>query len=99
MAGFILLFLVAVPVLFFMIAWVIVTAWRILHPEEPRPFAEEPVAVRRRARARGVPVPVGARDIRDDQRFRDDDPPYHFSPAGSDGFPMAWREDLWIRRN
>jgi hypothetical protein len=94
-----LLLIVAVPMLFFMATWAIVTAYRILRPEEPLPLERRPVEMRRRATARGVPVPVGARDIREDQRYRRTTVVYQFYEGDSDGVPLQWREDLWLRRN
>ncbi len=94
-----LLLIVAVPMLFFMATWAIVTAYRILRPEEPRPFEEHPVEMRRRATARGIPAPVGAREIREDQRHRRAAGVYQFYEGDSEGLPLQWREDLWLRRN
>ncbi len=94
-----LLIIVAVPMLFFMATWAVVTAYRILRPEEPLPFEEHPVEVRRRTTARGVPVAVGARDIREDQRRQSAAGAYQFFEGYSDGVPLQWREDLWLRRN
>lgn len=92
----------AVPIFFFLLTWALVTAYRLLFPEAPRPVEEDPVRVRQRATARGEHVPVGAREIREDQRhFRSAHPQtdYAYFYGTSDGFPENWSKDLWRRRN
>ena len=94
--------LIAVLTLFFMLAWVIVTVSRLCFPEKPLPLDRDPVMIRHRAMASGESVPVGVREIREDQqRYRVAHRlvPYVYLEGGSDGFPAAWREDLWRRRN
>ena len=93
---------VAVPVLFFMLTWAVVTAYRLLFPEEPRPVQKDPVVIRKIATAKGSHVPVGAREIREDQRhYLSEHPPasYTYIYGESDGFPQKWDEDLSLRRN
>lgn len=94
---------VAVPILFIMLIWVGVTAYRLLHPEEPQPLSRDAVLVRRAAAQRGAPVPVGARQIREDQRhatlYQLQHDPYSFYLGDSSGFPECWVDDLWCRRN
>jgi hypothetical protein len=93
----------AVPTLFCMLTWVVVTVYRLYSPERPLPFELDPVFIRERAAAAGESLPVGAREIREDQRRylgRQARTPYHYYAAfGSEGLPPAWKEDLWLRRN
>ncbi len=93
---------VAVPIFFFMAVWVIVTVYRVLVPEEPLPLEKDRVVVRKVATAQGEYVPVGARDIREDQRhyYTEHPPvPYAYVYGESEGFPEYWDKDLWLRRN
>ncbi|NBC84940.1 MAG: hypothetical protein GVY25_01955 [Bacteroidetes bacterium] len=100
-----LFFTILGPIIVFLLLWVAATAYRIYFPEQPLPFERDPVVLREKARRAGQSVPVGIREIRADQRRqkRKDaqvlSPDYHYSWGGSDGFPDAWREDLWRRRN
>lgn len=95
------LLIFAVPVLFIVVTWSLVTMYRICFPEEAAPIEYDPVFVRRRAAAMGTSVPVGAREIREDQRVhqRQHTTEYLYETGLSDGFPEAWRDDLWLRRN
>ena len=93
---------IAVPVLFFMLTWAAVTAYRLIFPEEPLPLQKDPVVVRQVATARGESVPVGAREIREDQRqYLSEHPPasYTYAYGESEGFPEKWRADLLRRQN
>jgi len=92
------------PIFVFLLTWVAATAYRLYFPEEPLPFERDPVVMREKARRAGQSVPVGVREIRADQRRKKRKsavqfPDYHYAWGGSDGFPEAWREDLWRRRN
>ena len=92
----------AIPVLFFMLTWAFVTAYRLLFPEEPRPPQKDPVVVRKVAAAQGQYVPVGAREIREDQRqYLSEHPPafYTYAYGESEGFPEKWYKDLLHRQN
>ena len=94
----ILLFtLVALPVLFFMLVWVAVTAYRLFRPAQPYPLEQEPFFVRQQAQ--GETVSIGAREIREDQRRARRREAYHYTEGDSDGFPLHWHSDLWLRRN
>jgi hypothetical protein len=92
------------PILVFLLTWVAATVYRLYFPEEPLPFEKDPIVLRERATNAGESIPVGVREIRADQRrkrrkatiTRVD---YHYAWGGSDGFPEAWHEDLWRRRN
>lgn len=100
---FVLLAIVAAPILFFMLAWVAATAYRLYFPDRPLPLAEDAVALRRRRAALGGHVPVGVREIREDQRRylrQQARALYHYAgSASAEGLPPAWKEDLWRRRN
>jgi len=89
------------PILFFLLVWVIASAYRLYFPEEPMPFEEDPVILRKKATSQGKNIPVGVREIRADQRYqrRNTSRTYHYAWGGSDGFPDTWRENLWLRRN
>ena len=93
---------VAVPVLFFMLTWVLTASYRICFPEEPLPFEKDRAALRQRTTTKGENVPVGVREIREDQRWRQRrraEAVYHYAEGGSIGLPSMWKEDLWERRN
>jgi len=104
-SGFYIIFAaVAVPLLFLMLAWAGVTTYRILFSPEPPAFpSEHPAEQRREATAAGRRLPVGVREIREDQRFyfskrsRQEHYTYHY--GDSDGFPDPWLDNLWLRRN
>lgn len=91
------------PIIFFLLTWVVATVYRLYFPEEPLPFEQDPVMVRRRKADHGKSVPVGLREIRADERHRRrkaaQEHSYHYAWGGSDGFPEQWEEDLWQRRN
>ena len=94
------LFAVIAPVLFFMLTWAIVTAYRLVFPDELS--EQDPVVDRQDATSRGEYVPVGAREIREDRRYylRAHPPaPYLYVYGESEGLPELWTEDLWRRRN
>ncbi len=97
-----ILFAVALPIFFFMLTWVLVTAYRILFPEEPAPIEDDPLYLRQRATEAGVSVPVGAREIREDQRRYQRAQQVAYDYAGTPtliGVPEVWQENLWLRRN
>ncbi len=100
---YIILAAVVVPVLFLMLTWVGVTTYRILFPEEPLAPSESPTEKRREATTAGRAMPVGAREIREDQRFyfakRSRRDHYSYHHGDSDGFPDPWLDNLWLRRN
>lgn len=99
---YVILAVVAVPVLFFMLTWAVVTVCRLVFPEEPVPAEHDPVLVRQEAALQGAYVPVGAREIREDRRYhlRAYPPaPYRYVHGVSEGLPEIWAEDLWRRRN
>ncbi|MEM1127119.1 MAG: hypothetical protein AAGI71_10740 [Bacteroidota bacterium] len=94
--------LLVAPILFFMVTWAVVTVYRLYFPEEPLPYDQDPTMLRRRATLQGHSVPVGVREIREDQRLRQHTvvpASYHYACDGSCGLPEAWVNDLWERRN
>jgi hypothetical protein len=98
-----LLFFVLVgPVLVFLLIWVGATVYRLYYPQHPLPYEEDPALQRREAARNGGCVPVGVREIREDQRRKrrqKDVTVYNYAWGGSEGLPDEWREDLWRRRN
>lgn len=82
------IFLLAVPMLLLMGVWAVITAFRILMPEQPLP-------IDRRARRRGEPAPVRAREIVAEQRRR----PAPVFDAESSSESESIAESLWARRN
>lgn len=94
----------AAPLLFFMLVWVAVTAYRIYFPEKSIPFNRDPVVQRWWVGAAERGIPVGVREIREDQRERHRAttpmPSYHYANGYSlEGLPEDWIEDLHLRRN
>ncbi len=100
---YLILALIAAPLLFFMLTWTAITAYRILFPEQPLPFEHDPIVVRKKKTAAGDLVPVGVREIREDQKeYRVqylDKVPYHYEDGHSIGVPQAWLDDIEMRKN
>ena len=99
---FALFAIIAVPILFFMLTWVVVTACRIFFPEKPQVVERSATMMRRRASEEGVSIPVGVREIREDQRhqfIQSTDSSYFYAHGDSEGLPLSWFEDLHDRRN
>ncbi len=99
---FALFAIIAVPILFFMLTWVVVTACRIFFPEKPEVTEHTASIMRRQAAQEGVSIPVGVREIREDQRhhlIHGSDSSYSYSHGDSEGLPISWFEDLEDRRN
>jgi hypothetical protein len=88
---------VSTSVIFFMLTWVVVSAWRICRPEESTPFV---TTGERASRMSGVLL-VGVREIAQTV------PPvrrpatgaYAYSWGHSSGLPEIWIQDLVARRN
>ncbi len=91
----------AVPVLFLLFVWGAATAYRIYFPERAIPFYEGRIVRRERQAAAGRHMPVGVREIREDQRrqLRQREAAYHYTSSVSEGLPSDWMDDLWRRRN
>ncbi len=99
---FTLFTIVAVPILFFMLTWVVITAYRLFFPEETADLDLNPTILRRQATEQGVTIPVGVREIREDQRHQfvqHADATYFYAHGDSEGLPLSWFEDLHDRRN
>ena len=97
-----LLAIVAVPILFFMITWVAVTACKILFPPKESDVEQDPGRIRHIATKQGYSIPVGVREIREDQRYFTEQikqTTYHYEQGDSEGLPMNWYEELANRRN
>jgi len=85
-----------------LLAWAIVTGLRIWGDEEEVALDRHAVVVRRQAARAGASVPVGAREILQDQEYGDSCKAlfdYELGPDGSTGVPPSWFTDLWMRRN
>lgn len=85
-----------------MMTWVIATAYRLYFPEKPIPLEKELTFVSRIQPASSqLPVPIGVRQIKEDQRRRRQSRSvsYDFSNGISNGVPSDWLDDVWRRRN
>ncbi len=95
------IFAVAVPVILLLAVWAGVTAFRILFPDEPLPFAPAP----QRRVGHGEGVPVRLRDIVENERARQAVAATERTEPAPDGSrpakprPHPLFEDLWLRRN
>jgi len=93
--------LVAVPLVFLMVIWTLVTMWRVVFPDDELPF--DPSQKRERARRQGRSVPVGLADIMEDGRLRPTPPvlPTRARVAAetTTGTRSPLQEELWRRRN
>lgn len=97
-----LFFVLVGPSLVFLLIWAGATVYRLYFPEHPLPFKQASVAKRAEATSNGECVPVGVREIREDQRRerrQEDVTIYNYAWGASGGVPQAWREELWQRRN
>lgn len=93
---------VALPTIFCMLVWVVVTVRRLCFPARPVRYRARPVLLRRHEQAVGEVVPVGVREIRENQRRAQAEHPYvryYYTGGYSHGVPAAWLDDLWQRRN
>ena len=99
---FALFAIVAVPILFFMMTWVVVTACKLFFPSDEAEAVEDPGKIRHYATREGYSIPVGVREIREDQRYFTDhvrQGEYHYEYGDSEGLPVTWYEELMNRRN
>ncbi|NNF02875.1 MAG: hypothetical protein HKN17_00305 [Rhodothermales bacterium] len=94
---------VGIPIVFTMLVWVLVTAWRVLHPDEGRPIDKDPRVHRLRRIRAGREMEVYFEDIRMLERERVETVPprlgYRFDDGYSTGLPPEWIENLNERRN
>lgn len=98
-----LLVLVAAPTVFAMAVWVLVTALRILRPEEPGRVPIEPAVVQL-ARMPMRPVVAAGGGTAGQYPGRDlwrefHHAEYDYGDGLSDGLPEAWWDDVVRRRN
>ena len=99
---YVLFAIVAVPILFFMLTWVVITACKLFVPSKPPVIEHDPGELRRTATSEGYSIPVGAREIREDQRYisnQTQEVTYHYEYGDSEGLPTLWYEELIHRRN
>ncbi len=85
-----------------LLAWAIVTGFKIWGVEEEAESQRLAMALRQELARAGSSVPVGAREIRQDQEHAESFQSlltYERWPDGSTGVPPAWFNDLWMRRN
>lgn len=96
-----IILLVAIPIVFCMLTWVVATAYRLYFPDKPLPLENELTFISRaESTTVDLPVPVGVREIKEDQRRRSGAGcSYCFAHGISNGVPSGWLEDMWRRRN
>lgn len=93
---------IGVVLLACLLTWTIVVSLKLWETDDPVSLRRESVLVRREAARAGLVMPVGAREIREDQQYGEESRVllmYDFGPVGSSGIPSAWFDDLWLRRN
>ena len=94
--------LVAVPIAFCMLTWVVATIYRLYFPE-PAARVEPGRSVRLPLRLKPISmaVAVGVREIKENQRrqFSSSATHYTFSNGLSSGVPSDWVVDVHRRRN
>ena len=94
--------LVAIPIVFCMLAWALVTVHRLCLPHRSFRYRAEPLLLRPRGTVVRMPVAVGVREIREHQRrVLEAQPAIHYSYGNglSHGVPECWIEDLRQRCN
>lgn len=94
--------IVAIPIVFCMITWVVATAYRLYFPEKTRPLERDLTFVSQFKPAHPeLPVPIGVREIKEDERRRrlSQSASYLFTHGMSSGVPSDWLDDVWQRRN
>lgn len=99
-----LLVSIVVLVVFALLGWLVTAVNHLLTRPAP-PFEKDLIVLRAEVMAGSLGIPVGAREIREEQRR------YHLVRAGTgdayhftagdplNGMPEAWLKDLWLRRN
>ena len=98
---YVFLLFIAVPILLCMCAWVVLTVHRICFAPRQVTYRADRVLIRRQAEVHEV-VPVGVREIRENQRRVQQEQPsvrYSYSEGYSQGVPSVWIEEIWRRRN
>lgn len=82
--------IVAVPILFCMITWVVATAYRLYFPAKPLPLERELAFIARSESSTSeLAVPIGVREIKEDERRRrlSQSASYQFTNGMSNGVP------------
>lgn len=98
----VILLTVGLGTIFFLVVWVIGVVIRLSVPERALPLTTLPVARRRLLTGQGRYVPVGLREIREDQRMRTMDEAtvdYDYAGMPRRAVPVRWEQDLFERRN
>lgn len=99
----ILFVVVGIPIVFTMLVWVLVTAWRVLNHDDGRPIDKDPRLRRLQKIRSGNALEVHFEDIRFLERERAETVPprlgYRFDEGYSTGLPPEWLEELSERRN
>ncbi|MEX0747489.1 MAG: hypothetical protein WD275_05760 [Rhodothermales bacterium] len=94
--------LIGAPVVFCVLTYLVATAYRVYFPEMQPPIEQPPEAAPRRSFRTDEPVPVGVREIKEDQRRMMSilaASSYSFSHGFSSGLPSDWMDEVWRRRN
>lgn len=93
--------LVAVPIAFCMLTWVIATIYRLYFVGRIETVPEFPIRFSRTVASVHTVAAVGAREIKESQRKRLSGTHCHytFSRGLSTGLPSDWLDDMWRRRN
>jgi hypothetical protein len=94
-----LFLLLVAPLFVFLLTWVVATVYRLYFPERPLPLRSSAVQVRRRRAAGGEQMPVGVREIREDQRREHTPVSYQYAGFPTGELPDDWERDLHRRRN
>lgn len=94
---------VGAPILFVMTVWVVVTAVRIIRPEEPVALEDDPSYIRKQRVLRGAVARVRFQEMRELERERThagaDYDEYAYAEGVSLGVPVGWYAELESRRN
>ncbi len=100
---YLILIMLSALTLFVMLTWVVVTVGRICFSDGGLSVRKEPQAlIRQYVKASGGGLPVGAREIRDEQRqhFGEGSAAlYEYAPGESSGLPVRWIRDMHLRCN
>jgi len=95
--------LVAVPIVFCMISWVVFTTSRIFRFEDTYAAEQYAIEARRRIReAAATSIRVGSATIQDElglQVASGYAKSYQLRYDKSSGIPSLWHDELWTRRN
>ncbi len=99
----IFLVVIGASIAVFFLQWVIVYALQFIRPDSPLPAHKDPHLVRRLQMKAGKRTSVRFSDIRYLERDRvpvgDYGFEYSYLEGDSTGFPDAWNDDLFIRKN